>query len=191
MKRWILAATLTVAAFVPAAAVAAAPRTDARAPMRGGQECRKPDRRPVLYTVHMDMRAARAVYGDSTPATIHEHAMLDRMARCQRVPPAHKFVAWFNRTQEHAQYVRLHPPVAQPANQLVACIIRYESGGDPGAVNGKYEGLGQWDHDAWVRDGGLRYAYSPLGASYSEQVAVLNQEVRDGTTSQQTDYDPC
>lgn len=139
----------------------------------------------------MDTRAALAVYGDASPATDRERTQLARYARCQRNRMASPYARRFNRVQEHAQYVRLHPPVAQPANALVACIIHYESGGNPDAVNGQYEGLGQWSPTAWANDGGLRYASSPLGASYSEQVAVLNQEVVDGTTAQQTNYDPC
>ncbi len=74
---------------------------------------------------------------------------------------------------------------------LEACIIQHESGGDPRAVNGQYEGIGQWEPAAWASDGGLRYASSPLGASYSQQEAVLRGEGEAGMIQQQGQYDGC
>jgi hypothetical protein len=103
----------------------------------------------------------------------------------------------------HVMERMLHPPKTfqasaglpaepvVPVNGLVRCIIQAESGGNPQAVNGQYEGLGQWSPYAWANDGGLKYAPSPLQATASQQIAVLNAEVAAGTTSQQTDYDPC
>jgi Transglycosylase-like domain len=71
------------------------------------------------------------------------------------------------------------------------CIIQHESGGNPQATNGQYEGLGQWSPAAWAEDGGTQYAPSPLGASAAEQEAVLNSEGAAGMQQQQGQYDGC
>jgi hypothetical protein len=74
---------------------------------------------------------------------------------------------------------------------LEACIIERESGGDPEATNGQYEGLGQWSPAAWAEDGGTQYAPTPLGASAAEQEAVLSSEGAAGMEQQQGQYDGC
>ena len=74
---------------------------------------------------------------------------------------------------------------------LAGCIIQHESGGDPQATNGQYEGLGQWSPAAWAQDGGTQYAPSPLGASAAQQEAVLSSEGAGGMQQQQGQYDGC
>ncbi len=74
---------------------------------------------------------------------------------------------------------------------LEACVIQHESGGNPQATNGQYEGLGQWSPPAWAQDGGTQYAPTPLGASAAEQEAVLNSEGAAGMEQQQGQYDGC
>jgi hypothetical protein len=74
---------------------------------------------------------------------------------------------------------------------LEACIIQHESGGNPQATNGQYEGLGQWSPAAWAEDGGTRYAPTPLGASAAVQEAVLSSEGAAGMEQQQGQYDGC
>ena len=74
---------------------------------------------------------------------------------------------------------------------LAGCIIQHESGGDPQATNGQYEGLGQWSPEAWAEDGGTQYAPSPLGASAAQQEAVLSSEGAGGMQQQQGQYDGC
>ena len=96
----------------------------------------------------------------------------------------------------HTLEAMLHPPApapvsATPVNGLVRCIMYAESTNNPQAVSGQYEGYGQWSPTAWAQDGGLRYAPTPLQATPSEQIAVLNAEVAAGTTGQQTNFDPC
>jgi hypothetical protein len=81
--------------------------------------------------------------------------------------------------------------VATPSSGLEQCIIQHESGGNSQAVNGQYEGIGQWSPTAWAQDGGKRYAQTPLGASAAEQQAVLAGEGAAGMRQQQGQYDGC
>ncbi len=74
---------------------------------------------------------------------------------------------------------------------LEACIIQHESGGNPQAVNGQYEGIGQWSPESWSSNGGTRYASTPLGASYAQQEAVLRGEGEAGMIREQAQYDGC
>lgn len=78
-----------------------------------------------------------------------------------------------------------------PASGLAACIVRQESGGNPQAVNGRYSGIGQWEQSRWLADGGGRYAPTPLGATYAEQLSVLEGEGAAGMRQQQGQYDGC
>lgn len=74
---------------------------------------------------------------------------------------------------------------------LAGCIIQHESGGNPQATNGQYQGLGQWSPSAWSADGGTRYAPTPSGASAAQQQAVLSSEGAAGMEQQQGQYDGC
>lgn len=59
---------------------------------------------------------------------------------------------------------------------LARCIARVESTNNPQANrDGVHKGLGQWTAEAWARHGGLRFASSPLGATYDEQLIVIEQ----------------
>lgn len=80
---------------------------------------------------------------------------------------------------------------AAAVTPLEVCIIQHESGGDPQAVSGQYSGIGQWEQGRWESDGGLRYASTPLGASYSQQERVLRGEGEAGMAEQQGIYDGC
>lgn len=91
-------------------------------------------------------------------------------------------------------------PAQRPAGTLTAayapsglasCIVHHESGGDPTAVNGIYTGIAQWSPEAWARMGGHRYAPSPLGASYQEQLQVLSDGLSHYGCRDWCPYDPC
>ncbi len=76
-------------------------------------------------------------------------------------------------------------------SSLEACIISHESGGDPNATNGQFEGIGQWEPSRWASDGGTRFSSTPLGASYAEQEIILRGEGETGMREQQGQYDGC
>ena len=79
-----------------------------------------------------------------------------------------------------------------PQSGLASCIIRSESGGNSQAVNSSgHMGEGQWDESTWLADGGGRYASTPLGASASEQTAIINEQLAAGHAGQWTNWDPC
>lgn len=75
---------------------------------------------------------------------------------------------------------------------LAQCIINSESGGNPTVVNGSgHMGLGQWAQSTWEAHGGTRYAPTPLGATYQEQVQVINDALRKYGCSDWCPYDGC
>lgn len=74
---------------------------------------------------------------------------------------------------------------------LARCIIRSESGGNPLAQNGQYKGIAQWSPEAWRRHGGLRYASTPHGATYAEQVQVLKMGLARYGCRDWCPFDPC
>lgn len=80
---------------------------------------------------------------------------------------------------------------AQAATPLARCIIRVESRGDTQARNGIHLGIAQWSPEAWARHGGRRYARTPLGASYSEQLAILESALRRFGCRDWCPFDPC
>lgn len=81
---------------------------------------------------------------------------------------------------------------ATPApSGLAACIIRAESGGNTQAVNGQYHGIAQWSPTIWARDGGLKYASDPLGATYAQQLQVLETGLRNHGGGDWQPYDGC
>lgn len=101
------------------------------------------------------------------------------------------------------QYIAISdvPPAQPPAgvrsvgmapSGLAACIVHHESGGNPQAVNpnGHY-GIGQWDHATWRAHGGTKYAPTPLGASYNQQLLVLNNALARYGCSAWCPYDGC
>jgi hypothetical protein len=97
------------------------------------------------------------------------------------------------RCARHADrlYAKHHPPPKPAMSALEACIIREESGGDPTAVNGQYEGIGQWSPSSWDQWSQGRYGNTPLDASYVEQEKVLRSEGEAGMIREQGVYDGC
>lgn len=82
-------------------------------------------------------------------------------------------------------------PSQSPSSSLAACIISRESHGDTQATNGQYGGIAQWSPDAWRRHGGTQFAPTPQGASYSQQVSVLDHALQTGHAGEWTPYDGC
>jgi hypothetical protein len=128
--------------------------------------------------------------------------VLGYIERCQRNRAAQGFVRGYDQHQAHLHAARMATAEAAAAARaaqsrqpsiggLAGCIIQHESGGNPQARNGQYQGLGQWSPAAWAQDGGTRYASSPLGASAAQQEAVLNSEGAAGMRQQQGQYDGC
>lgn len=64
---------------------------------------------------------------------------------------------------------------AASVSGLARCIAHFESTDNPQATNGSHSGLGQWTAEAWARHGGLRFASSPTGATYDQQLIVIEQ----------------
>jgi hypothetical protein len=183
---------VAAAQILPAAAAARKPAVRTAA-QRG---CAK------LFTVNMGMGAANLIYSTTKPVTRHNFRVLGYIERCQRNRAAQGFVRGYDQRQAHLHAARIAAAkaaaVAKAAHSqhpsssgLAACIIQHESGGNPQARNGQYEGLGQWSPAAWAQDGGTRYAPTPLGASAAQQEAVLNSEGAAGMRQQQGQYDGC
>lgn len=89
---------------------------------------------------------------------------------------------------DHPLFVAGDPP---QLDALAQCVERNESGGDPGATNGQYHGIGQWSDSAWAAMGGTKYAPTPLEASKAQQEAVLASESDATLADQQGQYDGC
>lgn len=92
------------------------------------------------------------------------------------------------------------PPSRAPAGVLsssygatgvAACIISRESGGNPTATNGQYGGIAQWSPEAWSRMHGTRYASTPQGATYQQQLQVLSYGLSHYGTGDWKPYDGC
>lgn len=64
---------------------------------------------------------------------------------------------------------------AAGVSALARCIARVESTNNPQAANGIHTGLGQWSPEAWQRHGGLRFASTPRGATFDQQLIVIEQ----------------
>jgi len=74
---------------------------------------------------------------------------------------------------------------------LADCIAFHESGYDPLASNGTHFGVGQWTLEAWHRHGGGRFADHPFGASYQQQLVVLNDGLVKYGCDDWCPFDPC
>lgn len=105
-------------------------------------------------------------------------------------------------TGKQGRYLRLTPalPKQRPGGtmtpkwepvDLAACIVHHESGGDPRASNGTHWGIGQWDLPTWRAHGGLKYAKSPLGATYDQQLEILTTALERFGCSAWCPFDPC
>jgi hypothetical protein len=110
-------------------------------------------------------------HGNVRHATFHELAKSIRTMKGMLHPPVYTRVS------------RVGPPPIPPSGSLTprlapsglaSCIVSRESGGDPTASNGSHTGIAQWSPEAWSRMGGHRYAPTPTGASYQEQLVILS-----------------
>lgn len=81
--------------------------------------------------------------------------------------------------------------VGMAPSGLASCIISAESGGNTQATNGQYGGIAQWSPEAWARHGGLRYASSPIGATYEQQLEVLNNGLKNYGCRDWCPFDGC
>lgn len=172
MKKFLILAGLALAFVMPGAAQA------------------HPGMCDKTFTVAMAQKAARANWqGTRIPTVADGHHMYKYMV-CQRNPHARAFVAWFYRHQKSLNYLRRYPP-APVLSAHARCIIQAESTWNPKAVNGQYEGIGQWSPWSWAHYGGLRYASRPIYASLADQERVLMGEGDAGMTNQQGKYDRC
>jgi hypothetical protein len=145
------------------------------------------------FTFGMFHRASDATYAGTRDPRKGSYSHLWRYARCQRPPSSERRALTQWAADKRAWALRRHPPLAtgaRPESTLAVCIIQRESGGNPGAVNGQYEGIAQWSLSSWAGGGGTRYSSTPLGASYHEQVAVLNYMLP-AQAGQWTPYDGC
>lgn len=105
---------------------------------------------------------------------------------CPYVPPVRHTV------QTSVQRTAAPATVSSGNESLVQCIISSESGGNPTVVNSSgHAGVGQWALGTWVADGGTRYAPTPTGATYDQQVSIIREQVAAGHAGQWTNYDPC
>jgi hypothetical protein len=113
-----------------------------------------------------------------------------------------RYIRAMRRLIAPAPYLSLRavPPGQPPAGTLsarasprglAACIVAAESGGNPQASNGTHFGIGQWDMETWRAHGGTRFASSPLGATYDQQLQVLNDALVKYGCRSWCPYDPC
>lgn len=130
-------------------------------------------------------RGYKAKGKPARPATKHEKAKSLRQLR----------------RLAHPWTVAVPIPPAQPPSAVMAassttglaqCIIQNESSGIPTASNPSgHSGLAGWSAYVWARDGGLRYASTPTGASFEEQVAVLNTGLANHGCADWCPFDGC
>lgn len=187
MRRVILAAAILLAAPVPAtAADYPLPTKEAKATYSGLWHAVKKEhgRRAPGRNIR---RYGVSSHGRVRPASARELAGSIRRLRALRRPPA--FLA-----------VRAGSPYVPPARVatahysptgLAGCIVSHESGGNPQANNGSHFGIAQWTIEAWLRHGGGRFAPTPLGASYQEQLQVLSDGLRRFGCRDWCPFDPC
>jgi hypothetical protein len=129
-------------------------------------------------------------HGRISDAKVHDSiGVLQRML--WPAPVRHYRVVSYRNAAYHSTATSTTSSVSAPSSSLEQCIIEHESGGNAQAVNGPYEGEGQWSPSAWAQDGGTRYAASPLGASAAQQEQVLAGEGAAGMAQQQGQYDGC
>lgn len=74
---------------------------------------------------------------------------------------------------------------------LADCIAFHESGYDPLASNGLHFGVAQWTIEAWLRHGGGRFAGHPHGATYQQQLVILNRGLERFGCIDWCPFDPC
>lgn len=169
-----LAAAGAFALASPAAGMQAAPRA----------ACAK------TYTYLMFRRAAITAYRGTRTPSRRDLRHLRHFQRCARHPwqVGQDRRVWQLSIRMNA--ARKQAALAVPESALARCIIERESGGNPQAVNGQYEGIAQWSPSSWIGGGGGRFAPTPLGATYAEQVIILN-DMLPAQAGQWTPYDGC
>lgn len=116
---------------------------------------------------------------------------LHAMHVCQPNYAARKRVGTMHRKYYRARVARIQAAARPAITPLMDCIMKHESTYNPLAQNGQYKGLAQWSPEAWARHGGLKYASTPHGASYWEQVQVLANGLRMYGCRDWCPFDPC
>lgn len=116
---------------------------------------------------------------------------MHRMHICQASYEHRKKVGALHRKFYRARKARILAAQRPVITPLMDCIMKHESTYNPLAQNGQYKGLAQWSPEAWARHGGLRYASTPHGASYWEQVQVLANGLRMYGCRDWCPFDPC
>jgi hypothetical protein len=144
-----------------------------------------------VYSAWKFKRAAKFDYRGTRRLSVAQRTELDHMRSC----PRQLSDIWLDSALWHLQILynwrRAHPPVVQPDSALASCIMYRESTDNAEAVNGEHEGLAQMSPTVWAEAGGTQYAATPLGASYSQQVEVLNWALAHGMANNWTPYDGC
>jgi hypothetical protein len=147
-----------------------------------------------VYSAWKFKRAAKFDYRGTRAPTGAQRVELNHMRSCPRQLSDIQLDAELWHLQILYNWRRAHPPappVAQPASALASCIMFRESTDNAEAVNGSHEGLAQMSPTVWAEAGGTQYAATPLGASYSQQVEVLNWALAHGMANNWTPYDGC
>lgn len=177
---------LTVAVGLPAAAPAASHRTVCEKAWTARQQviARHGGRAPGRNICRLGIRHSTGRVEDATYAQKRRY-----LTQLRKLVEPMPFLS-----------VRAGSPFQRPAGTatasyapagLAACIVHHESGGDPGAANGQYSGIAQWSPEAWGRMGGTRFASSPTGATYQQQLQVLNDGLARFGCRDWCPYDPC
>lgn len=121
-------------------------------------------------------------------ATRADYRRVTQTLRAMIDPPAYLAVA-------HVGAPRVPPAYAQTASYTptgtAACIVQRESGGNPTAQNGQYEGIAQWSPEAWSRMGGTQYASHPAAATKQDQLKVLSAGLAKYGKGDWGPYDGC
>jgi hypothetical protein len=138
----------------------------------------------------MFKRAAVSFYKNKRVLTHFDRSQLRKFMRCSRQLSDKPIDVRLWHQALEANWKRRHPPVVYPESALAVCIIYRESRGDMYADNGTHFGLAQWSIESWLGGGGGRYASNPLGATYSEQVTILN-DMLPAQAEQWTPWDGC
>lgn len=144
----------------------------------------------LTFTRAMFSRPAILFYRGTRTPNARERADLWRFLRCARGPGIRAMDHRVWSRERAANAARKEAALAVPESSLAVCIISRESGGNPQAVNGQYEGIAQWSPTSWIGGGGGRFASTPLGATYSEQVQILNSMLP-AQAGQWEPYDGC
>lgn len=154
-----------------------------------------------LFTVHHGMKRAQVIFAGTRVVSMRDFKELGYIERCMRIPKAKHFMRWYDHHERALHLARVEAAedkaanTPAPMNSLVHCVVWAESTDNYQAVNGNHEGLGQWDHATWIADGGGRFAYSPLGATYNQQLIIIEDvvagRVPGENATQWTNYDPC